>query len=394
MRFLEVVTEEDKKKELEKIGVDPKAFSILLKKWNFFALKMKNLLPAEANILKQLSLEIGADLATHKNTITGKKEKVDVIFLGTERELEKLLSKLGEQSFNLSILKDEIKSFLQKEKKVWAIKDKEYFLDKNFWIMGILNITPDSFYDGGRYFTVDDAVKRAEEMIEEGVDVIDIGAESTRPGAEPISMDEEIKRLLPVLRKIRKRYDGVLSVDTYKPEVAKIVVEEGADVINDTSGAKEIEGMVEIIKRHKVGYVLMHIKGTPKTMQRNPFYKDVIEEIYEFFKTKLQEFESMGVEKRRIVLDPGIGFGKTVQHNLEIIKRARDFLGLKRPLLVGPSRKSFIGAVIDKPPGERLFGTIGACVSLFINGVSIFRVHDVREVREALMVVERIIHHA
>ncbi len=390
MRLLFPHNDKERRKELEKIGVSKEALDILLKKWRFLSLKIEGLTPGEANILKQLALEIGADVATHRNAITGKKEKVDVLFLGTERELEKLLLRLDSQPFNLKSLSKKVKNFLSQKALIWRIKEKEIDLSKKFLIMGVLNITPDSFYDGGKYLDKERAIKRAEEFIEEGVDIIDIGAESTRPGAEPVPMEEELKRVLPVLKEIRRRFDGFLSVDTYKPQVAKEVAEEGADIINDTSGAKNLKGMADIIKRYKTGYVLMHIKGTPKTMQKNPSYEDVVEEVYRFFGKGLSEFELQGVSKENIIIDPGIGFGKTLEHNLILIKRVKEFLSLHRPILVGPSRKSFIGMITGKPPEERLFGTVGTCAFLFSQGVSVFRVHDVKEIKEALAVVKEV----
>ena len=264
-------------------------------------------------------------------------------------------------------------------------------------IMGILNVTPDSFYDGGKYNKTELAIKHAEEMIEEGADIIDIGGESTRPGAEPISIEEEKKRVLPVISELRKRNKDIkISVDTYKSEVAEEAIDMGATIVNDVSGLQFDKNMPEVISKKNVSVIIMHIKGTPRDMQINPTYEDVVKEIKEFLKERIEYATENGINKRNIFIDPGIGFGKTTEHNLEILKRLKEFKELGFPVVLGTSRKSFIGRILGTeenpiPPEERLEGSIATYVWAVIQGVDILRVHDVKQTKMALKVIDRII---
>ena len=248
-------------------------------------------------------------------------------------------------------------------------------------IMGILNVTPDSFYDGGKYSSVDRAVVRGLEMAEEGASIIDIGGESTRPGAEPVPLETEMKRVLPVIQEIRKNNEDIfISIDTYKSEVAKAAIEVGADMINDISGLTFDHKMPEIVLEYKVPVVVMHIKGTPRDMQKNPFYFDVIDEVSRFLQSKRTLLLEKGIPPDHIILDPGIGFGKRLEDNIEIFKNIGLFKNLGSPLLVGHSRKSMIGMILGGiPPDERLEGTLALTAYLFMKGVELVRVHDVKE---------------
>ncbi len=254
-------------------------------------------------------------------------------------------------------------------------------------IMGIINVTPDSFYAGSRVNEVD-LLRRVEEMIEQGVDVIDIGGESTRPGAEPVPVEEEIKRTVGAVRLVRKHFDIPISVDTYKSEVARLSLESGADIINDISALRFDEKMVEVAAYYSCPVILMHMKGTPRTMQDNPQYDDVVSEILFFFKERIEYVKSFGLDK--IVIDPGIGFGKKLEHNLEILKRIDEFRQLGYPLLIGASRKSMIGMILNLPPEQRLNGTLAVTAYCALHGVEFIRVHDVKENVEVIKVIEAI----
>lgn len=257
--------------------------------------------------------------------------------------------------------------------------------------MGILNITPDSFYDGGRYNLMDRALKRAEEILQEGADIIDIGGESTRPGSEPITLEEEMDRILPVIEKL-KGFPIPISVDTYKSKIAEEALKLGATIVNDISGLTFDQRMVEVASKYNSYVVIMHIKGTPKTMQMNPEYQDVVEEIKEFLEKQIDYAVNAGLERSKIIIDPGIGFGKKLEHNLEILKKIGELKALGVPLLVGHSRKSMIGLLLDnKPPEERLFGTLAISAYLIQNRIDIIRVHDVRPNVELRKVLEAII---
>lgn len=245
-------------------------------------------------------------------------------------------------------------------------------------LMGVLNVTPDSFSDGGRFLETDDAIRQAETLAEEGADLIDIGGESSRPGAVAVPIEEEIRRVVPVIERLARRLRIPISIDTTKAGVARRAVAAGARIINDISALRMDPDMAPLAAREGVPVVLMHMQGTPGDMQAHPVYDDVVREISAFFETRIRFAEQSGISRERIVLDPGIGFGKTIDHNLEILARLDEFRSLGRPVLIGPSRKSFIGRVLELPVEERLEGTAAAVAVGILNGASIIRVHDVR----------------
>lgn len=264
-------------------------------------------------------------------------------------------------------------------------------LGKKTLIMGILNTTPDSFSDGGKFFKKDDAIRHCYKLAEDGADIIDIGGESTRPDSLPISAEEEIKRTIPVIYEVTKNLNIPISIDTQKAIVAKEALEAGASMVNDISSLSD-EKMPEIVAKYNIPVVIMHMQGTPATMQKNPYYKNVVEDIKKFFISRIRYAELKGINIKNIIIDPGIGFGKNLEHNLEIFRHLNDFSELGRPLLVGPSRKSFIGKIIGADINNRLYGTLGAvCVSI-MKGANIIRVHDVKETREAVSVVDSVIY--
>lgn len=261
-----------------------------------------------------------------------------------------------------------------------AWKKFDFDFSQRTYVMGILNITPDSFSDGGLFFNAESAVKQALRMQEEGADIIDIGGESTRPGAEKISVKEEIRRIVPVIEALVKEVSVPISVDTYKSAVAEAAISAGTSIINDISGLRFDSKMAVIAARHSVPVVIMHIKGTPKNMQQNPVYNALIPEIIDYLYGSIEIAREAGIPDNMIIIDPGIGFGKTVEHNLEIIRRLKEFEGFEKPVLLGPSRKAFIGKILGGlPVTERLEGTAAATAIGIFNGANIVRVHDVKE---------------
>jgi len=260
--------------------------------------------------------------------------------------------------------------------------------DKAVTLMGIVNLSPDSFFEKSRAGSEKDAILLAERHIEEGAGILDIGAESSRPGSRPISEALELERLLPVVSRICKRFDVPVSVDTYKPRVAEEVLAAGAVVINDITGLRGSVEMAKIIARNKAGVILMHMRGTPETMQDGPRYEDVIQDIKIFLKKSIDLAENAGIEK--IAIDPGIGFGKSQTHNLEIIRRLEEFKELGKPILLGVSRKSFIGGVLDLPVEERLEGSLAATVIGVLHGATVFRTHDVEATNRAIKMAQAI----
>ena len=244
-------------------------------------------------------------------------------------------------------------------------------------IMGIVNVTPDSFSDGGQFADTDTAVEYALKLAEEGADVVDIGGESTRPGAEAIATDEELKRVVPVIERVRAASDMLISVDTCKAAVAEAALDAGADMVNDVTAMRSDEKMIPLVAERCCPAVLMHMLGTPRNMQRDPQYKDVVGDIEEFFSDRMKAAVRGGIDPSRIILDPGVGFGKTVEHNREILRRLGEFCALGRPVMVGASRKSVIGAVLELPVTERLEATLAITALSIAAGARIIRVHDV-----------------
>jgi dihydropteroate synthase len=256
--------------------------------------------------------------------------------------------------------------------------------------MWILNVTPDSFSEGGQFFDRDDAVKHAVEMVADGADIVDIGGESTRPGSDPVPLDEEIERVVPFTERLIEELPRIpISIDTRKSGVAATALTAGATIVNDVSAGAD-PAMLDVVREHDAAVVLMHMKGEPKTMQVTPTYDDVVGEVHEFLRERIESAEFAGIDPERIAIDPGIGFGKDLGHNLELMHRVDAFLDLGRPLLVGPSRKRFIGAILDLPEDQRVEGTIGAVAWMVARGAHIVRVHDVREVVRGVRVVDAI----
>jgi dihydropteroate synthase len=278
---------------------------------------------------------------------------------------------------------------------VYRFGTRTYDLSSRTHIMGVLNVTPDSFSDGGTYVSPERAVEQAIRMVDDGADFLDIGGESTRPkgkaygdGAEPISAEEELKRILPVIEKVASLTDVPISVDTYKSGVAREALAAGAVVVNDISGFHSDPAMPDVVARAGASAVLMHMRGTPKTMQQNPEYKDLFGEIREYLSEGLALGHQAGI--RQLIVDPGIGFGKTLAHNLRLIAGLPLFGSLGYPLLVGPSRKSFIGSILDLPTEERLEGTLASVVAAVLRGANVVRVHDVKAVKRAVQVADAI----
>lgn len=256
-------------------------------------------------------------------------------------------------------------------------------------VMGILNITPDSFFDGGNYNNEKAQIEQVKIMLEQGADIIDIGAMSTRPGAKNFTEQEEINRIKPVLKKLLKKFpDTIFSVDTYRSEVAKISADNGVHIINDISGGEIDKNMFKTIAKLNIPYILMHMQGTPQNMQKNPVYNNVVEDVYNYLSEKIIELNNLGFEK--IILDPGFGFGKTVQHNYKLLKELKYFKKMNLPILVGVSRKSMINKVLGTIPAEALNGTTVLNTIALLNGANILRVHDVKEAKQAIKIVKQL----
>jgi len=266
-------------------------------------------------------------------------------------------------------------------------KDHTLALDRPL-IMGVLNVTPDSFSDGGVFFDVRTALEHAKRMVAEGADIIDVGGESTRPGAEPVSVDEELRRVVPVVKELLNCVQVPISIDTMKPEVADACLKLGVHMLNDVTGLRD-DRMVEVAARHNVPVIIMHMLGDPQTMQTHPDYKDVVKDVKQYLKKQADRAQAAGINQ--IIIDPGIGFGKTVEHNVQLIKHIAEFKKLGYPVLMGVSRKSFIGKILGTDdPAQRLEGTLAAVTACVLNGADILRVHDVKECVRAVKIAEAI----
>jgi len=357
----------------------------LVKDAFLYHLKISQIHPRFASQLKSVILKYIPEV----RFFPGERE---VLLAGAFTSYRKLYRELKKNGF--SLLATQIKSALDNfERQGFVLNFPRTRLDltKKVAIMGILNLTPDSFYDGGKYKTKKEVLKRVEQMIEEGADIVDVGGESTRPGAERVSTEEEIKRTIPYIRKITSLFDIPLSIDTYKAKVAEEAIEAGAQMVNDISGLRFDPKMARIVSLHKVPLVIMHIKGTPKDMQNNPCYDSLMDEIISYLREGLEIATTAGIDKEKIIVDPGIGFGKRVEHNLFILKRLSELKVLGSPILIGVSRKSFIGKVLNLPLEERLAGSLAATCVAVLEGAKIVRTHDIKETREVVDLAEAIL---
>ena len=273
----------------------------------------------------------------------------------------------------------------------WVIRDRQFIWGDRTYLMGILNVTPDSFSDGGQFIAKESALKQVEQMLPY-IDILDIGGESTRPDAVPVSVDQECDRILPIIEAVREAYPNLpISVDTVKASVAKQAIGAGADMVNDVSAGRFDPDMLPTVGKLQVPIFLMHMQGEPRTMQLNPQYRDVVQDIKRFLTDAISVAKACGITENLIAIDPGIGFGKTLEHNLELIKNLSAFKTIKAPLLLGVSRKSFIGKLCDLPnPSDRLLGTIAACNAGIAGGADILRVHDPKEIAETCQVSDAI----
>ena len=395
IRVIEIDNVESARKVIALTGADPYSVSIMAPKALFRALLIESADNRAAALLKQEMLAMGAEAAVSEKVSRFDKGFSKVLLMGTLKNYRLLSKKLSTQPFGLKNIAKEIETALSAyENEIFAVKAGRFNirLGKKALVMGILNVTPDSFSDGGKYDSTERAVNRAHEMEQEGADVIDVGGESTRPGAKTVTEKEEISRVLPVIKKLVRKIKIPISIDTYKPVVAKAALDEGASIINDITALRYGgKTMAQAAARHGAAVILMHMLGTPRTMQRSPRYDDVIADISGFLKERIVFAEASGIKRGQIFIDPGIGFGKTVEHNLEILKRLKEFKGLGAPIVIGLSRKYFIGQTLGGIAAqERLAGSLAGNFWAAFNGANILRVHDVKENVQALKILKAI----
>ncbi len=371
MQVIQLSKDIDPKKYLKELGVDGGGVNILASKMGHHIISISGLAVGGANILKQDALSIGADLAVPRGTVIAATPKVDCILIATSRQLEALSKKELAQPFGLSELAKKLREFANIKK------------PKNREIMGVINANDDSFYQGSR-FKDTKAIEVMIQMIEDGADIIDIGGVSSKPNSLSVNSSEELTRVKPIFDAIReqKLYEKVrFSCDSYEPEVISYAMESGFKIVNDITGLAN-DAVCGLCAKYEATAVIMHMQGTPQTMQNSPSYENVLGEVYEFLQERILKAESFGIKD--IVLDVGIGFGKTLEHNLMLIKHLGNFLTLGYPILVGASRKSMIDKIYPSSISDRLPGTLALHLEALKNGASILRVHDVKEHKQAL----------
>ena len=383
-RLLQITSHADAERELLRIGVDPSGIASMGPKMVSRCIHLTGLQCRQANVLKQEMLALGGDAAVARGSVACSIDSTDVILIGTEKQLAKLCSKLAPQPFGLPALAGLLLNALAHftiTPTVWRTSRRELALTRPL-IMGILNVTPDSFSDGNRFLEPHQAVERARQMAAEGADIIDIGGESTRPGASAVPAKEEIERIIPVISALSETLPCAISVDTWKSQVATEALAAGVEIINDISGFTFDNTMADVAARSAAGVILMHTRGTPATMQQDTNYRDLVGEIIQSLRSSLQIAADAGIQRDRIAIDPGIGFSKNAAGNLEILRRLREFTGFGVPLMIGTSRKSFISTVLDRTADDRLYGTAATVALAVANGAAILRVHDVRAMRD------------
>jgi len=368
----------DKKSALKALGVESAGISIIANKMELLYFQIKDLKTPAVNILKQDALSIGAELAVPKGVITCEADAFDCILIGSRKHMKILSQKELSQPFGLKSVAIELGKFLKK--KEFPVK-----------IMGVINANDDSFFEGSR-FLADDAIIQIKQMIEQGADIIDIGAVSSRPNAQSVSELVELERIMPIcdIIKEQKLYEkAIFSIDSYTPRVVEYALKCGFTIINDITGASD-KKLIELALKYDAKLCIMHMQGNPKTMQKNPSYDDVMVEVSQFFEKRISKCEELGLRREDIILDVGIGFGKTLDHNLTLIKNMAHFQVFGCEVLIGASRKSMIDSIITSRPEERLAGTLAIHLKAVENGASIVRCHDVAEHVQALAVAEAI----
>jgi len=389
--------------EFDRMGVAAQETGGMLPKTRFYAIKLSNVCRLHANAMKEVFLAFGGDAAIKKEMMAGAADRTDVILVGSRKSFSSAAKQIASEEIGGPVLAAELESVIalfeagpilpdecllnNDPKSRWMYSE----MGKRTLVMGILNVTPDSFSDGGKFLGHNAAVEHAMRMVEEGADIIDIGGESSRPGSEPVSAEEEIVRVIPVIEELAKRVDRPISIDTYKSKTAEAALDAGASIVNDISGMNFDPDMRSLVAERKCPVIIMHIKGTPKDMQKSPEYSDLMEEVMEYLRQCVIDAVEAGIDERMVIVDPGIGFGKAVGHNLSIIRRLCELRSLGRPILVGTSRKSTIGQVLGGlPPEERLEGTAATIAISITKGANIVRVHDVKEMARVTRMTDAI----
>lgn len=391
LRIVSTPTVEEGRRLLTELGCDQAGVTIMAPKMVHLAVSVENVQARAATIIKQVMLSRGGECATPRRLLTAEgTDPFSVVMMGTASQLRSAVRNLAMQPFGLKSLSLEIAALLETVDGGRAtgleVGGLVLPLGERTLVMGVLNVTPDSFSESGTNYDPGDAREAALRMIEAGADILDIGGESTRPGADPVSLAEELRRTIPLVEALAGEVP--VSIDTYKSEVASVALDAGARIINDISGLRADPGMAGLAARREVPVIIMHMQGEPRNMQENPVYDDVVADICRFLRERAACAEESGVPRDRILVDPGIGFGKTVGDNLQIMNRLDEFASLPYPLVLGTSRKRFIGAVLDRPVDRRLMGTAATLAFAVAKGADVVRVHDVEQMVEVVRMAD------
>lgn len=394
-RLLALQSSEHAARELQRVAVDGYGIVEMVPKMSTLCIHLPQLECRQANILKQEMLSLGGDAAVARGTVACSIDRTDCVLIGTAKQLRRLCLKLKVQPFGLPALAEELNRLMEQSATApagWKTSRRTLSLQRPL-IMGILNLTPDSFSDGGRFSDPNVAFDKALQMEAEGADIIDIGGESTRPGADPVSIDEELRRIIPIIERLAGTLTCAISVDTWKSAVAAGALSAGAEIINDISGFNFDPQIGTLAASSGAGVVLMHTRGTPDKMQQDTRYDDLMKDVSDGLRASIIRAREAGVCAECIAIDPGIGFGKDAAGNMALIRRMAELSGFGLPILSGPSRKSFIGKVLGRDqPDDRLFGTAAAVAISVSNGASILRVHDVRAMRDVADMAHAVMH--
>jgi dihydropteroate synthase len=380
----------DVKRHLGELNVSSDEMDTIAESFLYCTIKLEGVDTRAANLMKSYLETLGGGIAMGRDAQEFTVRETDVLITGSRRTLQLLAARLKGEPYGLDAVSGDIMECTAIANRTISWGSRTLDFTHKTYVMGILNCTPDSFFPASRSATIKDALKSAREMIEAGVDIVDVGGESSRPGSEPVAVEEEIRRVIPVIQALRAESDVMVSVDTRRKEVAERALDAGADIINDISGLRHNEELARLVARRRVPVVLMHMRGTPKTMQKSPFYKNTISEILRELQPSISAAIGAGIPPEMIIIDPGIGFGKRIQDNLRIIKELSSLKSLRFPILVGLSRKGFIGEILDRPVEKRLIGTVTANTLAILNGANIIRVHDVADAVEMVKIIDSV----
>ena len=379
----------------KKIHVDPYGIEAMLPKMVHINILLEGIKCNVANIIKQEMLSIGGDAAVSRSSVSCSVTETDVVIMGTTKQIHRFSDKISIQPLGLGKISHKINQLLSnisRDHFILRTCKREMAIGDRTQIMGILNVTPDSFSDGGRFKSYEDAIEYGFSIVEEGADIIDIGGESSRPGAVPVSAEEELSRVLPVIKGLFGQINIPISIDTTKAEVARKSIEYGAEIVNDISALSFDNNMADVVADTGSAIILMHIRGTPQDMQKGDLaYKSLQGDVMEFLEDKIEKAQTAGIPFVNIMIDPGIGFGKSVEDNLKLLNHLSEFRVLGRPIVTGVSRKSFIGKISGGSTLERLEGTAAAVTAAIMNGSNIVRVHDVKSMKKVVAMADAIL---